>query len=79
MNITKLNDRSAVPWWAAFGAPLVGVPLLVGLLAFGTAGQRGSGVADDAGTTYPTERAEALRAEIDRPPVSLPEVAGSQS
>ncbi len=25
--------RSAVPWWAAFGAPLMGVPLLVGLLA----------------------------------------------
>lgn len=28
--------QSAVPWWAAFGAPLVGVPLLVGLLALGS-------------------------------------------
>lgn len=30
------RDESAVPWWAAFGAPLVGVPLLVGLLALGS-------------------------------------------
>ncbi len=28
-----LSEKRAVPWWAAIGAPLVGVPLMVGLLA----------------------------------------------
>lgn len=33
MNPHIKNEKTAVPWWAAFGAPLLGVPLLVGLLA----------------------------------------------
>jgi hypothetical protein len=28
-----LSEKRAVPWWAAIGAPLVGVPLMIGLLA----------------------------------------------
>ena len=35
VNVRKENE-SAVPWWAAFGAPLLGVPILVGLLALGS-------------------------------------------
>jgi hypothetical protein len=31
-----IDKASAVPWWAAFGAPLLGVPMLVALLAFGS-------------------------------------------
>jgi hypothetical protein len=30
---THLNNDKAVPLWAALGAPLVGVPLMVALLA----------------------------------------------
>lgn len=33
MTRTYLNDEKAGPLWAVFGAPLVGVPLMVTLLA----------------------------------------------
>ncbi len=28
-----IKKSSSAPWWAVFGAPLLGVPLLVGVLA----------------------------------------------
>lgn len=30
------NEKQTLPLWAALGAPLVGVPLMVGLLAIAT-------------------------------------------
>ena len=33
MITVRMKRDSAVPWWAALGAPLVGVPLMVALLA----------------------------------------------
>ena len=30
---TRIDHRKAAPWWVAFGAPLLGVPMLVALLA----------------------------------------------
>lgn len=64
-------EKSAVPWWAAFGAPLVGVPILVALLALGSGGQgdAGRGIGTEMG--YATEQAEALQAGRDLPPVSF--------
>ena len=37
--MTRANTKAdrAAPLWAVFGAPLVGVPLMVALLAFGSA------------------------------------------
>lgn len=79
MSRTFLNDRSAVPWWAAFGAPLVGVPLLVGLLAFGSGRQADAGVAGEADQVLVTERSEALRASVDLPPVTFRDTADAQA
>jgi hypothetical protein len=28
-----INEKEGAPWWVAIGAPLVGVPLMVALLA----------------------------------------------
>jgi hypothetical protein len=36
MKKAHIDKASAVPWWAAFGAPLLGVPILVALLALGS-------------------------------------------
>jgi hypothetical protein len=36
MKTAHINKVSVVPWWAAFGAPLLGVPILVALLALGS-------------------------------------------
>lgn len=45
-----LNDKTSVPMWAAIGAPLLGVPLMVALLALAVPGDRAH--ADfDAGVT----------------------------
>ena len=66
-----LNDKSAVPWWAAFGAPLVGVPLLVGLLALGTSGDVKRDDGKESEASFTTEQTEALQASIDLPPVTF--------
>jgi hypothetical protein len=50
--------QSAVPWWAAFGAPLLGVPIMVGLLALGSPGTT-SGVGGPVEESpFTTEQAE---------------------
>ena len=36
MTRTYLHDEKAGPLWAVFGAPIVGVPLMVVLLALGS-------------------------------------------
>lgn len=33
MTYAQIDKKRAVPWWAIFGAPLVGVPLVVAVLA----------------------------------------------
>ena len=58
-----MTKKSAVPWWAAFGAPLFGVPLLVALLALG-GGDRGAvtgaAPADAAEAGLKTEQVESV-------------------
>lgn len=66
-----IDNRSAVPWWAAFGAPLIGVPILVALLALGSPGDANTGVAKDAEAGYVAEPAEAVHASTVVPVVSV--------
>jgi hypothetical protein len=70
---TYLSNKSAVPWWAAFGAPLLGVPLLVGLLALGTSRDTEKGGEGDVESSYVADQSEALQAGIDLPPVTMEE------
>lgn len=64
-----VDKNSAVPWWAAFGAPLVGVPLLVVLLALG-APKKAQSNQGDASKAYTTEQVEAksVQATVQLPP-----------
>lgn len=78
MSRSIFNDKSAVPWWAAFGAPLVGVPLLVGLMAFGSAVQGDAAVSRDAEQVFTEERSEALKVGAELPPVTFQAAADFQ-
>lgn len=64
----QLDNRQPVPWWAAIGAPLVGVPLLVGLLALASPKADTSGEIDSAVTVE----------QIDLQPVEQ-EISGEES
>ena len=68
-----IDKRSAVPWWAAFGAPLIGVPILVALLALGSTrdANANAGVAEDAEAGYVTEHTEAMQASTVLPVVKV--------
>ncbi len=66
-----IDKRSAVPWWAAFGAPLIGVPILVALLALGSTRDVPAGVAKDAEAGYVTEPTESAQASTVLPVVRM--------
>jgi len=46
MTYSQINKPRPVPWWAIFGAPLVGVPMVVGLLALAAPEQQSVGEHD---------------------------------
>ena len=67
MRSTYVIDDNAGPLWAIFGAPLVGVPLMVAVLALGSGGAVDSAVESEVG--FAVEQVElpetAWEAEAD--------------
>jgi hypothetical protein len=62
MEMTYTKADKAGPLWAVLGAPLVGVPLMVGLLALGSGTTADAAVETEAG--FAVEQADL--ASIDR-------------
>lgn len=42
-----IDKNRGIPWWAVVGAPLIGVPALVGLLALIAPGEQATDATDD--------------------------------
>ena len=55
--MTYLNDERAGPLWAVFGAPLVGVPLMVALLALGSGSAADTPAVDGDAVSFTVEQA----------------------
>ncbi len=59
-----INEKKGAPWWAAIGAPLMRVPIMVALLALAFSSENGPAVEPEADS----------RSELVEPPVVRPAV-----
>ena len=67
-----INQESAVPWWAAFGAPLIGVPLMILLLALSAPGDAVGTKGEDVGIAQDVVKVEAVAgATVELPPEAV--------
>ena len=75
-----IDQASAVPWWAAFGAPLIGVPLMILLLALGAPGDAVGTDDGEVEAGYVAEKVEVenIGVSIDLPPEYIEDDANSR-
>ena len=73
MTYAQIDKKRAVPWWAIFGAPLVGVPLVVAVLALAAPEQK---TVVEQDVDFATEQVEidsvGLMLEARGPSITLP-------
>ena len=69
MTRTYVNEEKAGPLWAVFGAPLVGVPLMVAILALGSGSAIDTTVEADVG--FAVEQVEVPETALESEAVAL--------
>lgn len=69
----RIEHRKAAPAWVAMGAPLMGVPLLVGLLALAASDPEPA--EPDSAAVAAAEQSEALHVVDEATPCHLEDVA----
>lgn len=62
-----IDKNRGIPWWAVVGAPLVGVPALVGLLALVAPGEQAADEPDDVDFAVEQIDGEAMRTNMMEP------------
>jgi len=60
-----MKEEKAVPIWAALGAPLIGVPLMVALLALAAPARPDAAVDPDAGVRIEQVEGQTVEQMID--------------
>ena len=60
-----IDNRRAIPWWAALGAPLVGIPLMVALLSLAAPAERAPADTPESVVTIEQVDAQSVDIPID--------------
>lgn len=65
-----ISRKNTVPWWAVIGAPLIGVPLIVALLALAAPERDASGADTDPDFAVEQVEVEPVGSSLEAPAVT---------